>query len=82
MTDYPEDIRETAIGVYADFMFRNSGGISIEEMIARAILAERERCATIAERTEISAVLGVGILDGIQMGRRQIAAAIRGGSNA
>ena len=86
MTAIPEDIRETAIGVYTDFMFHNSDGISIEEMIARAILAERARCAAIAVgmRGSYGGLVGApnsGAF-GFDAACWQIADAICGGSNA
>lgn len=86
MTKIPKDIRETAAGVYTDFMFHNSGGISIEEMTARAILAERERCAKIAVgmRGSYGGLVGTSYdsASGFDAACWQIEDAIRGGSNA
>lgn len=45
MSDIPSDIQETASAVYVDACRHTNQA----EIIARAILAERERCAQIAE---------------------------------
>lgn len=51
----------------------------IADMIEAAILAERERCARIADDTPLAGVLTPGWLDGASSAATQIAAAIRAG---
>jgi hypothetical protein len=86
MTDIPEDI-ETKAGRLVDEWSNGQSGFSdLQEAIARAILAERERCAKIAREllvfadttSEADRVIPAAILSPLGAAyARQSAAAIR-----
>jgi hypothetical protein len=50
MSEIPEDIREKAEDMIMPIIYSGNPSVGIDR-IARAILAERERCAKIAEKT-------------------------------
>jgi hypothetical protein len=55
--EIPEDIRETALDLYGRWDgegLRRTGAFL--EMVAHALLAERERCAKIAEAEKVKAI--------------------------
>ena len=73
MTDYPEDVMKAAREVAFNVCAQVAGS---HEIIARAILAERERCASKARLAMVDNP------DADELTCSICAAAIRGGSNA
>ena len=85
----PEDIPESVwleAGMLFDRLYdaepNLEGGCyqGVTDTIARAIMAERERCAAIAEQAQIDLPLAPGLADGASIAQRAIVSAIRGES--
>lgn len=73
MSEIPEDVKAAARKLCAEYEVDNPHGFE-EQIIARAIMAERERCAKIADKLAAKHTGGPG------SAARAIAAAIRRGN--
>lgn len=49
MTDIPEDVRDAALAVYLEASEYGDDNTPVINLIARAIMAERERCAVVCD---------------------------------
>ena len=81
-TDIPQDVWDEAERTWRSVIHRDANNYSICTFIARAILAERERCAMKAidpEKT-YGTSRGIEYLNGYIEGRSAAAAAIRRGA--